>query len=510
MARLGRATDRDYIEAFQQFIANFRDSTPVDMSESKAEQLRRVAKLEKNPEDWFRYYFPKFCTALPADFHKKATKRLLANAEWYEVRAWSRELAKSSRSMMEVCYLALTGKISNMLLVSNTHDNAMDLLMPFKAFFEANQRVEHDYGRQQRPGAWKGDKFIIKKGCSFRAIGWGESPRGTRNNEKRPDFILIDDIDTDEECRNEETMRNKVNWIEQALIPTRSISNPTRILVNGNIIHNNCAVNAMGKKADRFEVVNIRDKNNKSSWPEKNTEEQIDRVLAAISYESAQKEYFNNPIDGGDTFKELVDGKVPRLDMCKVIIYADPSTSNKDKSSGSDKAIGIIAKQGLNYYVVKVAVDTMSNARFVEYLFDFYCYARQRKAQEVRVFIENNTLQDPFYEQVLLPLIYRHGAQNNAFLPVTPDTRKKPEKWSRIEGTLEPLNRLGHLIFNESEATEPNMMRLKAQLRNANRKSKKLDGADMVEGGVFLLSEMEAVEAVGGIETIKRRHTKKM
>lgn len=509
MAKLGRATDKDYIEAWQQFIANFRDSTPIDMAESKVEQLRRIERLEKDPESWFKYYFPKFCTAEPATFHKKAARRLLQNAEWYEVRAWSRELAKSSRSMMEVCFLALTGKIHNMLLVSNTHDNAMDLLLPFKAFFEANQRVIHDYGTQQRTGAWKGDKFIIRKGCSFRAIGWGESPRGTRNNEKRPDFILIDDIDTDEECRNEDIMKNKVNWIEQALICTRSISNPTRILVNGNVIHNNCAVNAMGKKADVFEIVNIRGKDGKSSWPEKNTEEQIDRVLSAISYESAQKEYYNNPMDGGDTFKELTDGKVPRLDTCKVIIYADPSTSNKDKTSGSDKAVGIIAKKGMDYYVVKVALDTMSNALFVAYLFDFYQYARQHKAQDVRVFIENNTLQDPFYEQVLLPLIYRQSSQNGVFLPITPDTRKKPEKWSRIEGTLEPINRLGHLIFNDKESEEPNMMRLKAQFKNASRKSKKLDGADMVEGGVFLLSEMEAIEAIGGIQTVKRTNTKK-
>lgn len=509
MAKLGRATDKDYIEAWQQFIANFRDSTPIDMSESKIEQLRRIDVLEKKPEDWFRYYFPKFCTAEPAEFHKKATRRLMQHPEWYEVRAWSRELAKSSRSMMEICYLALTGRIHNILLVSNSHDNATALLLPYKAFFEANQRVIHDYGTQQRTGSWKSDRFIIRKGCSFRAIGWGESPRGTRNNEKRPDFILIDDIDTDEECRNEEIMKNKVNWIEQALICTRSISNPTRILVNGNIIHEQCAVNALGKNADVFEIVNIRDKTGKSSWPGKNSEEQIDRVLSAISYESAQKEYFNNPMDGSTTFKELTDGKVPHLDTCKVIIYADPSTSNKDKTSGSDKAIGIIAKKGLDYYIVKVAIDTMSNARFVAYLFDFYMYARQHKAQDVRVFIENNTLQDPFYEQVLLPLIYAHANATGVFLPVTPDSRKKPEKWSRIEGTLEPLNRLGHLIFNDKESAEPNMMRLKAQFRSASRTSKKLDGADMIEGGVFLLSEMEAVDAVGRIETVKRINSKK-
>lgn len=497
MARLGKATDKDYLDRWRRYCDNFRNATPVDLRETASEKLRRIARLEADPEAWFAYYFPNYCTAEPADFHKKATKRLLANPEWFEVRSWSRELAKSARSMMEVCFLALTGQVHNVLLVSNTHDNAENLLLPFKAFFEANNRIANDYGVQKVPGQWTSDKFAIKRGCSFRAIGWGESPRGTRNNERRPDCILIDDFDTDEECRNEEIMKNKINWIEQALIPTRSISCPTRILVNGNIIHDNCAVKYMGEHlADKFEIVNIRDKDGRSSWPEKNTEEQIDRVLATISYESAQKEYFNNPMDGGDTFKDLRDGKVPRLSACRVLIYADPATSNKDRSNASYKAVGLIARRGQDYYIVRAACDTMSNARFVDYLYEFYVYARKHMPDsEIKVWVENNTLQDPFYEQVLLPLIFgKSAAWGGTALPITPDIRKKPEKWERIEGTLEPLNRLGHLVFNEREADCPHMQRLKAQFRNASRKAKRLDGPDMVEGGVFILKNVMEAE----------------
>jgi hypothetical protein len=69
-------------------------------------------------------------------------------------------------------------------------------------------------------------------------------------------------------------------------------------------------------------------------------------------------------------------------------------------------------------------------------------------------------LQNPFYEQVILPLVYNHANATGVFLPITPDTRQKPEKWTRIEGTLEPLNRLGHLIFNEKEKDEPKSLRI--------------------------------------------------
>lgn len=79
-------------------------------------------------------------------------------------------------------------------------------------------------------------------------MGAGQSPRGTRNEAIRPDVILIDDIDTDEECRNKQRIKDKMKWIEEALYGTRSISNPLLWLVCGNIIAKYCCVSEMAKK----------------------------------------------------------------------------------------------------------------------------------------------------------------------------------------------------------------------------------------------------------------------
>ncbi|MDR3226058.1 MAG: hypothetical protein LBT56_00100 [Prevotellaceae bacterium] len=510
MARtITAASDVDYIKAWREFHENYKKATPVDTTETAAAKIKRIKYLENKPEEWFKYYFPNYCTSEPAEFHKRATVRILSNAEWYEVRAWSRELAKSARSMMEFIYLAMTGKLRNILLVSNSYDNARRLLLPFKTFFEANLRIINDYEKQEVFGSWTDNEFTIKKGCSFRALGWGQSPRGTRKDNYRPDGILIDDIDTDEDCRNEDIMTNKINWIEQALIATRSISNPIRILVNGNIIHDNCAVKKLGEKADKFEIINIRDDAGKSTWA-KNSEADINRTLSLISYESAQKEYYNNPMDGSDTFKDLKDGKIPRLKDCAVCIYADPATSNKDVSSGSHKGVGAIAKKGFDFFIVKCFLDTMSNAKFVEYLFECYNYCKSQGAENVRVYIENNSLQNPFYEQVILPAIYERANATGVFLPIIGDDRDKKDKYTRIEGTLEPINRLGHLIFNEKEASDPHFMRLKAQFKNFSRKQKRMDGPDMIEGGVFKLRENEVADAPSGFEKFNFNNKHKM
>lgn len=464
---------------------NVLRSSPIDLSENAQDKYKRIKKLEANLEGWFKYYFPHYYTCEPERFHTEASKRIIGNPEWYEVRSWSRELAKTARTMMEVLYLVLTEKKSNTLLVSNSYDNAERLLRPYKEELESNRRIINDYGIQEKHGSWESGEFVTRKGASFRALGKGQSPRGTRNSAVRPNIILLDDIDTDEEIKNAERITESVEWIERALIPSRSVSKPTLILACGNVIAKYCCITEMAKKADYHHVVNIRDENGKSVW-KKNSEEDIDRVLGQLNYNAVQGEFFNNPSILGDVFKEINYGKCPPLQYCNhVLIYADPATSNRDRTGGSDKAIGIIAKKKANFYLYKCWLDTMSNSKFIDALFEAYAICKEKKVDTVKVYIENNSLQNPFYEQVLLPLIRDKAKAKDISFPVTPDTRKKGDKYTRIEGTLEPLNRLGNLIFNIAEKDNKNMQRMEGQMLAVSPKQKKMDGPDMLEGGVW-------------------------
>lgn len=495
-----KAEDKKYYELWQQFRDNTRKATPIDLNESVVDKQNRVAKLEKNPEQWFKHYFPNFYTSEPAPFHIKATKRVLSNPEWYEVRSWSRELSKSGRTMMEVLYLAMTGKKKNILMVSSTYDNAERLLLPYKSILEANNRIINDYGAQESLGNWEAGEFVTKKGVSFRALGSQQSPRGTRKDEVRPDTILIDDIDTDEECRNEERIKAKVKWIEEALYGTRSISNPLLWIACGNIIAEYCCITEMATKADVHEIINIRDKEEKSTWPQKNTEALIDRALSKISWSAQQKEYYNNPVTDGSVFEKIKFDKCPPLKSCdNVLVYADPSTSNKNTGANkqaSYKSVGVIGKKGTKFYLYKIWIKQTNNSTFVSYLYEAYHYLAEHQVDVKRIHIENNSLQAPHYEQVIQPEIKKQGG-GIIHLPMSEDTRKKSDKFERIEGTLEPKNRLGNLIFNIAEKNDPDMKVMKGQMLGVSPKAKMMDGPDMLEGGVWIL-ENKTVQMEGG------------
>jgi hypothetical protein len=483
-----RASEKEKLHDWQVYLANISKATPIDFSENKIDQKLRILKQEKNFESWAKYYFPNFYTAEPASWHKRASIRVIEHPEWFEVRPWSRELAKSARTMMEVLFLCLTKKKRNVLMVSSTADNAERLLKPYRGILEANNRIIHDYGLQKSLTKWEEGEFVTKAGVAFRALGAGQSPRGTRNDEFRPDVILIDDIDTDEEVRNKERIKNKIKWIEEALIPTRSISGHLLIIVCGNIIGKYTVVTELRKKADYSKIVNIRDRFGRSMWPTKNSEEDIDRVLSLISHNAAQKEYFNNPQSDGDVFKSINYGTVPHIRHCEqVVVYADPATSNKTETASSSKALIILGYKNLQFFAYRLWVDRASNATFVNWMFEAHKYLQEKGVDTKRIYIENNSLQDPFFEQVILPLVYQQSKQVGFNLPITPDTRKKPDKFSRIEGTLEPLHRMGNLIFDIKLKGQTHMATFEDQWLAVSGTCKVMDGPDCLEGGVWII-----------------------
>lgn len=509
MATIRKPTEKQLLKDWEVYYNQFIADVEVDSSESDIDKQKRIQYLEKNPEEWFKYYFPKYCTAEAASFHTIATKRLFANRRWYEVRAWSRELAKSARSMFEVLYLALTGEIHNMLLVSNSSDNACRLLLPFQIQLEKNLRIINDYGEQQNIGKWEVGEFIAKCGCAFRALGAGQSPRGTRNEAARPDFILVDDIDTDEECRNPDRIKQKWDWIEQALIPTVSVSGDIRILFNGNIIAKDCCISRAGKVADKFDIVNIRDKNGISSWA-KNSEKYIDWILSKISTKSAQQEYYNNPLSEGDVFKEITWGSLPPIHHFKyIIIYGDPSPSNSKNKAGSMKSVCAIGLLDSKYYLITCRLNHATNAEFVDWFYEINDSIKTTSVQCYN-FVENNKLQDPFYEQVFVPLFIQKAKEKGYYLNISPDTRSKPDKFSRIEGNLEPINRSGRLIFNKSEKGNPHFERMQEQFLLITPQLKApADGPDCVEGAIFIATQKAKKSAGEQLMYGKRPRNKK-
>lgn len=465
---------------------------PVEDWMSKRDIEKKRTELEKEPIAWIRYFFPKYTKYEFAPFHIKAIRRAIEHDEWYEVLSWSRELAKSTVAMFILMYLAVTKRKKFIVLASATETSAIRLLTPYKLNFESNPRLRQFYGNQVTLGAWTDKDFTTRCGAKFVALGAGSAPRGARSEEVRPDVIYLDDYDTDEDCRNPETLKKKWDWFEGALYPTRSISEPTLVLWCGNIIAKDCCVKRAGERARHWDIVNIRDKNGRSTWPQKNTEEQIDNVLSNISAKNAQAEYFNNPVSEGNIFKNLPFGKVPPLGKFKFLIaYGDPAYSDSKKKASSAKGLWLIGKYKGVYYIIKGFLARELNAVFISWYFDLMDYVGGKT--NVYFYMENNKLQDPFFNQVFKPLLQDECKKRKRELYIKGDERKKTDKATRIEVHLEPIDRNGAWVFNEEERDNPHMQELINQFKLFEMHLPyNADGPDCIEGGATIIDEKTA------------------
>lgn len=504
-----KQADKQAVLDWDKYVQNIQAETTIDSNMSYAERENKRKELEADPIEWMYELFPNYAKSKFAKWQIVIILLIINNPQFYGVLSWARELAKSTIVMMIVMYLTLTGKKRNVLLVSNSYDNAERLLAPYKGNFEGNKRIEFYYGKQQGI-KWEEGEFITKKGAAFRALGAGQSPRGTRVDNVRPDIILPDDFDTDADTRNPDIIQKKWEWFETALYFTRSWSEPLLTLWAGNIIAKDCCVVRAGNKAlelakkkrGLWDIKNIRMVNiNKpdpkndflygtSVWLEKNSEEQIDIVQGDVSASAVQKECYNNPISEGDTFKDITWGKVPPLNKFPFLInYADPSPSNNTKTkANSQKASFLIGLYGGKLYIITGYLDRVTQSDFVDWFYFIDMYVDGQNT--VYNYVENNTLQNSYFEEVIIPLFAKAREKYNKIINITTDLRKKLDKFVRIEGSLEPLNRMGNLIFNEAEKGNPHMQRLEEQFKMVTpRLSAPADGVDCIEGGFSVANQ---------------------
>lgn len=507
-------TDKQAMLDWEEFRHQLKNSTTVDSSETEEGKKLRMAHLEKpgNEELWFRYYFPKYYFSDAAAFQVASSKRFINADKIYQRRAWARGLSKSTRRMFEVLYKMLVKKFpTNALLLSKNYENAERLLEPYRVNFDSNLRLINDYGIQEKPGSWAAGEFTTRSGAAFRAVGAGQNPRGARLEELRVTLIIADDLDDDEVCRNPDRLEQLWKWFEQAVIPTVDISRPYCIAIDNNIIDEDSIAVRAANYATDVETINIRDEFGNSTWPQKNSDKDIADIEASISYESFQQEYMNNPMRNGKAFPEMKWGKCPSIESLPfVVVYADPATSSKDrpsvksKAGNSTKAVFIMGYKDAKIYVYYGFLDHITNSKFIGWL--YACDEYINNKTQAYFYIENNTLQDPFYQEVFKPMIQTIGKERGGkILGITPDDTKKSDKWFRIEGTLEPINRNGNLVLNIDEKDNPHMKRLETQFKKASPHSKLMDGPDCIQGGVAIIQKKIAVINAGGIRMIKRK-----
>lgn len=447
----------------------------------------RRDRARKDYQYFVETYFPHLAVKRCGKFHLDAANYLLKNDDTRALFEWARGHAKSSHlSLMVPMWLKIQKprKMSVMVLVSKSEDMADRLLADLQAELQYNQAYIADYGEQIKQGSWADGEFRTKDGCLFVSLGRGQSPRGLKDRGKRPDYIVVDDIDDDELIRNPRRVSDGLEWMLTALAGTMAMGRGRFVMV-GNRIGKDSILARFAERPGIFHtVVNTLDKKGQPSWPENYTPDEIKKMREFVGERRFQKEYMNNPINEGAVFqrKHIRFGKMLDLKQYKTLIcYTDPSFKNSP--TADYKATMVVGKTPTGeYHVLKAFADQTSVTTMVSWHYQVNDYIDGRVP--VLYYMEANFMQD-----LLLDEFKTVGNITGHQIPIRGDNRKKDDKFARVEA-LSPLFERGLVVLNEKEKDSAGMAVLVDQLLMFQKGSKSHDDApDALEGAIWLLSK---------------------
>ena len=439
--------------------------------------------------------------------------------------------AKSTiMSLQNVLHAALYGYKGYILLVSDTEAQAAGFLEAIKAELEFNEDILRDFG-PQKGRVWKHTSAVLQSGVRIDAVGSGQSLRGRKNGARRPDLIILDDIENDMAVRSPEGRARLMDWYFGAVSKAGDVY--TDILCIGTVLHHdsllarlmeNPAYRAVryqaieqfspsplwdrwrgiytdlgegerGRGAEAFFKANRREmlRGTKVLWRRKLGYYDLMCMMVSEGENAFYREMQNEPTDPQSHLfprhwlrfydPEEIDLRERRYSLFG---YCDPSLGKS--GSGDYSAIITLARCGETgrMYVIDADIARRHPDAIIEDILRKARTYQQRLGRGYTLFgAESNQFQWFLKEQLA-----KESARQGLWLPLQ-EVYARGNKTLRIQ-TLQPDIKNGYLRF------DPGHRELIAQLTQFPH-GRHDDGPDALEGAVSLCKQGGRLEVVEGL-----------
>lgn len=490
---------KELIERWKEHYKEIQSLTELTFSamrETPEQKSKRIKRLLNDYDAFCEYYFPHFLqlrdkstgevikTIHNAPFHSKAARLVKSTPNLKAAFKWPRGHAKSTHLGVFVpIWLMFQPKrlINFMVTVGKSEASAVRLLGDLQAELEFNQRLIADFGEQKNLGSWLEGEFKTRAGVKCLAIGRGQSPRGLRDSEARPDYIIIDDIDDDEMCKNESRVKACTEWVKEALFGALDVGRGRFIIVGNLISKKSVLANFCKSKGVKVSEIKAVDGEGNPVWKDKWTREEAQEYKDFVGYRAWEKEMMHNPITDGTIFRwDWIRYKecLPLSQYDMLVCYTDPSF--KSSTSNDYKACRLWGKKGTELHLIDTYVRQDTVSGMVRWLYDLY--ERLPEDCAVTFYMEGNFMQDTILDE-----FEAEGEIRGHQLPIMADKRTKPDKIQRIEA-VSPLWERGKVFYNAALKESPDMEVGIEQTLSLERGSRVHDDApDADEGAIWYL-----------------------
>ena len=426
------------------------------------------------------------------------------------------------------------------VLISDTAEKAADFLGHVKDELTGNERLAEDYPEVCEPGSrrarltrWRSGEIVTRNQVKVTALGVGQNIRGRKSREDRPDLMILDDVESQENTATQPGRAKLSDWFHKAVL--KAGTPQTRVIVIGTIQHYDSLLarltdavksplwegrvyRAVMRWSDHPELwqtwVQIlrsqQEHEGKTGpqaarsyfdahckemlagtavlWPEVEDYYTLMLMRESEGPASFDSEKQNEPVNPEDCFfleedlrfwddrYEDEQSLIAAVGKNAVLVGAcDPSLGRQGKHADDSAIITLLRdKDNGTLYVLDADIARRKPDRIIE---DVLAYARLR--QYSRFGFESNQ-----FQEFLADELQRRSAAANLHLPVEP-IQHTSDKAGRIQ-SLQPLVRSGMLQFSRRHATLLEQLRLFPKAAHD-------DGPDALEMAVATNKQMAAV-----------------
>jgi len=443
---------------------------------------RRATQATSDYSFFVRTYFPHYIKSEPSVFHAwffSTVPALIDNkvGQLIDISAPRGEAKSTLGTQLLTLWCVVTGRKKFIPIVMDSFDQAATMLEAVKVELEDNPRLAMDFPSACGRGrVWNAGIIVTAGNVKVQAFGSGKKMRGLRHGPHRPDLVMLDDIENDENVRSKEQRDKLEGWLKKVVIPLGPPDGSMDIVYLNTILHYDSVANRTHRnplwhrhkfraivrwpdrldmwqtweeifindgpeQADAYYAQNqqLMDAGAVVSWPTMRPLLKLMKLRAA-DHHAFDCEYQNDPTnDDAALFREIKYWVQPSRDW---IYYGvnDPSLGKNNRSrdpcailvGGHDRHTGILA-------VVEARVARMIPDRQIQTMIEL-----QREYRCLLWGVESVQFQE-FFRQQLIKDSAKVGVPLPA-IPLIPHT----DKGLRIE-SLSPHVSNGLILLHPSQ-----------------------------------------------------------
>ena len=217
-------------------------------TDATARDIRRT-RAHKDLRFFARTYFPHYVRGSESLFHAWFYDNVPGlidkpQGQLINLSAPRGEAKSTLGTQITVLWCVVTGRKQFIPVVMDSFDQAVTMLEAVKTELSDNPRLSMDFAEACGPGrVWNAGVAITATNRKLQAFGSTKKMRGLRHGPYRPDLVVLDDIENDENVRAKAQRDKTQGWVSKTVLNLGPPDGSMDVLYLNTILHYDSVAN---------------------------------------------------------------------------------------------------------------------------------------------------------------------------------------------------------------------------------------------------------------------------